>query len=141
MSSEPPIEGLHHIGIAVRSIAESLPRWTREFGLVLKSMDDVPDEKVRVAVLMAGTTRIELIEPMSPDSPVVAFLDKRGPGIHHLAFQVSSCQKKLDALAAKGAPTLNKVPNNGAHGCKVAFVHPKHLGGVLAELVEDPHHE
>ncbi|MBX3464312.1 MAG: methylmalonyl-CoA epimerase [Planctomycetes bacterium] len=141
MSSEPPIEALHHIGIAVRSIAEALPRWTEGFGLVLQSLDDVPDEKVRVAVLMAGTTRIELIEPMSPDSPVVAFLDKRGPGIHHLAFKVADCQRKLDALAAAGAPTLNKVPNRGAHGCKVAFVHPKHLGGVLAELVEDPHHE
>jgi methylmalonyl-CoA/ethylmalonyl-CoA epimerase len=140
MSAEPPIEALHHIGIAVRSIAEALPRWTEGFGLKLQSLDDVPDEKVRVAVLMAGTTRIELIEPMSPDSPVVAFLDKRGPGIHHLAFKVANCQQKLDALAAAGAPTLNKVPNRGAHGCKVAFVHPKHLGGVLAELVEDPHH-
>ncbi|MEO6595224.1 MAG: methylmalonyl-CoA epimerase [Planctomycetota bacterium] len=140
MPSEPPIEALHHIGIAVRSIAEALPRWTDGFGLVLKSMDDVPDEQVRVAVLMAGTTRIELIEPMTPDSPVAQFLAKRGPGIHHLAFQVSDCQKKLDAMAAAGAPVLNKVPNRGAHDCKVAFVHPKHLGGVLAELVEDPHH-
>jgi methylmalonyl-CoA/ethylmalonyl-CoA epimerase len=108
---------------------------------VLKSLDDVPDEKVRVAVLMAGTTRIELIEPMNPESPVQAFLDKRGPGIHHLAFQVADCQAKLDAMAAAGVPVLNKKPNNGAHGCKVAFVHPKHLGGVLAELVEDPHHD
>lgn len=140
MPPEPPIEGLHHIGIAVRSIAEALPRWTDGFGLVLKSLDDVPDEKVRVAVLMAGTTRIELIEPMNAESPVQQFLDRRGPGIHHLAFQVSSCQGKIDAMAAAGAPMLNKVPNNGAHGCKVAFVHPKHLGGVLAELVEDPHH-
>ncbi len=101
----------------------------------------MPDEKVRVAVLMAGTTRIELIEPMNPESPVQAFLDKRGPGIHHLAFQVGNCQHKIDAMAAAGAPMLNKVPNHGAHDCKVAFVHPKHLGGVLAELVEDPHHD
>lgn len=141
MPSEPPIEGLHHIGIAVRSIAEALPRWTDGFGLVLKSLDDVPDEQVRVAVLMAGTTRIELIEPMNAESPVAAFLQKRGPGIHHLAFKVGDCQKKIDAMAAAGAPMLNKVPNRGAHGCKVAFVHPKHLGGVLAELVEDPHHD
>jgi methylmalonyl-CoA/ethylmalonyl-CoA epimerase len=141
MVSEPPIEGLHHIGIAVRSIKEALPRWTDGFGLVLKGLDDVPAEKVRVAVLMAGNTRIELIEPMSPDSPVQAFLDKRGPGIHHLAFQVANCQRKIDAMAAAGAPMLNKVPNDGAHDCKVAFVHPKHLGGVLAELVEDPHHD
>jgi len=141
MPSEPPIEGLHHIGIAVHSIAESLPKWTDGFGLVLKSLDDVPDEQVRVAVLMAGTTRIELIEPMNPQSPVAAFLQKRGPGIHHLAFKVADCQQKIDAMARAGAPMLNKVPNRGAHDCKVAFVHPKHLGGVLAELVEDPHHE
>jgi methylmalonyl-CoA/ethylmalonyl-CoA epimerase len=139
MTSEPPIEELHHIGIAVHSIKESLPRWTDGFGLKLQSMDDVPDEQVRVAVLMAGSTRIELIEPMNPDSPVAKFLEKRGPGVHHLAFAVSDCQGKLDGMAARGAPTLNKVPNNGAHDCKVAFVHPKYLGGVLAELVEDPH--
>lgn len=139
METDPPIEALHHIGIAVRSIDEALPKWTDGFGLTLQSVDDVPAEKVRVAVLMAGTTRIELIEPASEDSPVAKFLDKRGPGIHHLAFQVGDCMKKIEALAAAGAPMLNTEPNAGAHDCKVAFVHPKHLGGVLAELVEDPH--
>ena len=141
MEPEPPIEALHHIGIAVHSIKEALPRWTDGFGLRLQSFDDVPDEQVRVAVLMAGSTRIELIEPMNPESPVAQFLQKRGPGIHHLAFRVADCQQKLDAMRANGAPVLNKVPNRGAHDCKVAFVHPKHLGGVLAELVEDPHHD
>lgn len=136
---DPPIEELHHIGIAVESIEAALPRWTDGFGLELKSCDEVPTEKVRVAVLMAGRTRIELLEPTSDDSPIAGFLKKRGPGIHHLAFQVGDCQKKIDVMAAAGAPMLNEVPNKGAHDCKVAFVHPKHLGGVLAELVEDPH--
>lgn len=136
---DPPIEELHHIGVAVESIDEALPRWTDGFGLKLQSCDTVPAEKVRVAVLMAGSTRVELLEPTSEDSPIAVFLKKRGPGIHHLAFQVGDCQRKIDALAAAGAPVLNKVPNAGAHDCKVAFVHPKHLGGVLAELVEDPH--
>jgi len=140
MQSLPPIEGLHHIGIAVHSIAEALPRWT-SLGLVLKSVEEVPQEKVKVAILMAGTTRIELVEPLSEDSQVVKFLDKRGPGIHHLAFQVGDCQKKIDAMVAAGAPMLSKTPTKGAHDCKIAFVHPKYLGGVLAELVEDPHHE
>ena len=99
----------------------------------------VPTEQVKVAVLMAGTTRIELLEPTSDDSPIAKFLAKRGPGVHHLAFQVGDCLKKIDALMAAGAPMLNTTPNPGAHDCKVAFVHPKHLGGVLAELVEDPH--
>jgi methylmalonyl-CoA epimerase len=141
MSSEPPIEGLHHIGIAVRSINEALPRWTDGFGLKLERVEDVPTEKVRVAVLRAGETRIELLEPLGADSPISKFLDKRGPGIHHLAFQVGDCQKKIESLAAAGAPLLNTTPNPGAHDCKVAFVHPKHLGGVLAEIVEDPHHD
>lgn len=141
METNPPIEALHHIGVAVRSIDEALPKWTDGFGLRLQSIDEVPTEKVRVAVLMAGTTRIELLEPTSEDSPVAKFLDKRGPGIHHLAFQVGDCLKKIDALAAAGVPMLNSTPNSGAHDCKVAFVHPKHLGGVLAELVEDPHAE
>lgn len=139
MASAPPLEGLHHIGIAVRSIAEALPRWT-DLGLVLDSVDEVPTEKVRVAVLLAGDTRIELLEPTAADSPIAVFLQKRGPGIHHLAFQVGDCQRHIDALSAAGVPLTTTTARPGAHGCKVAFVHPKHLGGVLAELVEDPHH-
>jgi methylmalonyl-CoA epimerase len=139
MASESPIEGLHHIGIAVRSIDEALPRWTEDLGLRLVSVEEVPTEKVRVAVLMAGNTRIELLEPSVPDSPLAAFLQKRGPGIHHLAFQVPDCQRKIDALTARGAPMLSKSPNPGAHDTRIAFVHPRYLGGVLAEFVEDPH--
>lgn len=139
MSSDQPIEALHHIGVAVRSLDEALPKWTDGFGLVLQSVDEVPTEQVKVAVLMAGTTRVELLEPTSPDSSIAKFLDKRGPGIHHLAFQVGDCQQKITALQAQGAPLLSDAPKPGAHDCRVAFVHPKHLGGVLAELVEDPH--
>lgn len=139
MSSAPPIQGLHHIGVAVPSLQEALPRWTDGFGLRLQSVDEVPTERVRVAVLLAGSTRIELLEPTSPDSPIAKFLDKRGPGIHHLAFQVGDCQVQIDALAAAGAPLLDQAPRPGAHDCRVAFVHPRHLGGVLAELVQDPH--
>jgi methylmalonyl-CoA/ethylmalonyl-CoA epimerase len=137
---EPPdaLQGLHHIGIAVASLDEALPRW-QQFGLVLHSIDEVPTERVRVAVLFAGDTRVELLEPTSPDSPIAKFIATRGPGIHHLAFEVGDCKRAIDALATAGAPLLDKAPRPGAHGCKVAFVHPKHLGGVLAELVEDPH--
>ncbi|MCB9885563.1 MAG: methylmalonyl-CoA epimerase [Planctomycetes bacterium] len=138
MPSVPPVAGLHHIGIAVTSLDEALPRWTG-FGLVLQSIEEVPTEQVRVAVLLAGTTRIELLEPTGPDSPIAQFLGKRGPGIHHLAFGVGDCQVQMDALAAAGAPLLGSAPRPGAHDCKVAFVHPRHLLGVLAELVEDPH--
>jgi methylmalonyl-CoA epimerase len=137
MASEP-VHGLHHIGIAVRSIQEALPRWI-DMGLRLQSIEDVPTEKVRVAILLAGTTRIELLEPLTPDSPLAGFLQKRGPGIHHLAFAVGDCQRTIDSMTAQGAPMLSSTPNPGAHDCRIAFVHPRHLGGVLAEFVEDPH--
>lgn len=137
MNVHPP-RGLHHIGIAVTSLAAALPQWTKGLGLRLVSTDEVPTEKVKIAVLMAGDTRIELLEPTSPDSPIARFLQQRGPGIHHLAFDVADCQASISSMAAAGAPMLDKAPRPGAHDCKVAFVHPKYLGGVLAELVEDP---
>lgn len=130
--------GLHHIGVAVASIDEALPRWL-SLGLRLQSTDVVPTERVKVAVLMAGTTRVELLEPTSPDSPIAKFLDKKGPGVHHLAFHVGDCQQQIAVLAEAGAALLDQAPRRGAHDCKVAFLHPKQLGGVLAELVEDPH--
>lgn len=132
------LNGLHHIGIAVASLHEALPRW-EAMGLRLASVDEVPSEQVKVAVLLAGTTRIELLEPTSPESPIARFLAKKGPGVHHLAFHVGDCQRQIRALAAGGAPMLDQEPRRGAHDCRVAFVHPRHLGGVLAELVEDPH--
>lgn len=131
------IQDLHHIGVAVASLDDAVPRWTEGFGLVLEGIEEVPTEKVRVAVLRAGGTRIELLEPTSEDSPIARFLAKRGPGVHHLAFGVDDCGGQIRRLADKGAPLLDEAPRPGAHGCKVAFVHPRHLGGVLAELVED----
>jgi len=139
MNATPALRGLHHIGIAVSSLQDALPHWTG-LGLVLQSIEEVPTEKVKVAVLLVGTTRIELLEPTSADSPIAKFLAKRGPGMHHLAFAVGDCQQQITALTAAGAPLLDQLPRPGAHGCKVAFVHPKYLGGVLVELVEDPHH-
>lgn len=137
MESVASLLGLHHIGVAVASLQDALPRW-QQLGLELQSIEEVPTERVKVAVLMAGTTRVELLEPLSPDSPIAKFMAKRGPGVHHLAFHVGDCQRQIDVLTAAGAPLLDTAPRPGAHDCKVAFVHPKHLGGVLAELVQDP---
>ncbi len=130
------IQALHHIAVAVESIDAVLPRWVDGLGLKLEGREDVPTEQVRVAILRAGTTRIELVEPLGADSPLVKFLQKRGPGLHHLAFQVGDTGKVMKVLAGGGAPLLSDAPKPGAHGTKVAFVHPKWLGGVLAELVE-----
>ncbi len=132
------LQELHHIGIAVHSLDDALPRYTDGFGLRLEGIEEVPTEKVRVGILKAGATRIELLEPTSDDSPIARFLSKRGPGIHHLAFKVDDCAEQIRVLAEGGAPVLDDEPRPGAHGCKVAFVHPEYLGGVLVELVEDP---
>ncbi|MHC4077800.1 MAG: methylmalonyl-CoA epimerase [Planctomycetota bacterium] len=132
------IQELHHIGVAVRSIAETLPRYVDGLGLRLEGIEEVPSEKVKVAMVYAGTTRIELLEPTAPASPVQRFLDKRGPGVHHLAFKVDDTGNMIRVLADAGAPLLDAEPRAGAHDTTCAFIHPKYLGGVLAELVEDP---
>jgi methylmalonyl-CoA/ethylmalonyl-CoA epimerase len=132
------IQDLHHIGIAVESLAHALPRYVDDLGLVLEGIEEVAADKVRVAILRAGRTRIELMEPTSPDSPVAKFLHKRGPGVHHLAFAVEDAGACLRALAADGAALVDRDARPGAHHTKVGFLHPRHLGGVLAEFVEDP---
>jgi methylmalonyl-CoA/ethylmalonyl-CoA epimerase len=132
------IKELHHIGIAVRSIDEALPRYVDGLGLVLQGIEEVPAERVRVAFVTAGATRIELLEPTDPTSPIQGFLDKRGPGVHHLAFEVDDTGVMIQVLTDAGAPLLDHSPRLGAHGTRCAFIHPKYLGGVLAELVQNP---
>jgi methylmalonyl-CoA/ethylmalonyl-CoA epimerase len=130
------IEKLHHIGVAVEDIDDAVRLWRDRFGLRLDSIEEVPSERVRVAVLYAGEVRIELLQPTGEDSAIRKFLSKRGPGIHHLAFQVDGCAPEITRLAGEGLQLLDQTPRQGAHHTKVAFVHPKSLGGVLAELVE-----
>lgn len=131
------IRELHHIGVAVASLDGALPRWLDGLGMKLESVEEVPTEQVKVAVLRAGGTRIELLEPTDEDSPIASFLRKRGPGVHHLAFEVESTGEMIRVLTEQGAPVLDDAPRPGAHGTKVAFLHPRYLGGVLAELVEE----
>ena len=131
------IQELHHIGIAVRSIEDVLSRYVDELGLQLESTEEVAAEKVKVAVLTAGVTRVELMEPTDPDSPVGRFLDKRGPGVHHLAFRVADTGDVVRVLTEGGVPLIEPSPRPGARGTTVAFIHPRYLGGVLVELVED----
>jgi methylmalonyl-CoA/ethylmalonyl-CoA epimerase len=98
----------------------------------------MPDQKVNVLVLHAGTQRIELVEPASADSPVSKFLETRGQGIHHLAWKVDDCAAAIAALKAKGLRMIDDAPRKGSHHTTIAFVHPKSTGGVLMELVQDP---
>ncbi len=131
------IEDLHHIGIAVTSLDAALPQYTDGLGLELRSIAEVPTEQVKVAVLSAGNTRIELLEPTAEDSPIAKFLAKRGPGVHHLAFRVGDADASIRKLELAGAPLLDQTARPGAHDTRVAFLHPRYLGGVLAELVEE----
>ena len=132
------VKGLHHVAIAVNDLALARVAYEGALGLAATAPEFVPDQKVNVLVLFAGTQRIELVAPASPDSPITKFLETRGPGIHHLAWKVDDCAAAIAALKAKGLRMIDDAPRPGSHRTTIAFVHPKSTGGVLMELVEDP---
>lgn len=127
---------IDHIGIATNTLAESLAVWRDVVGLEVDSSEEVHEQGVRIAMLPLGEIHIELLEPLTQDSPVGKYLNKRGPGIHHLAIEVEDIRATLAKLAAKGARLIDKEPRTGARGCLVAFIHPSSTNGVLLELVE-----
>ncbi len=125
-----------HIGIAVESLEDSLSFYVTALGLDVHETEDVPDQKVRVAMLPVGETNVELLEPTSPDSPIARFMEKNRPGIHHVAFQVENLESLLTSLKNRGIRLINEHPVSGAGGKLVAFVHPASTGGVLLELCQ-----
>lgn len=125
-----------HIGIAVRSLDEVIPYYTNTLGCPLMKIEEVESQKVRVAFIDAGNIKLELLEPMDPSSPIHKFLEKRGEGIHHIAFGVENIEKRMAELKKDGVQLLNEEPKNGAGGALVAFLHPKSSNGVLYELCE-----
>jgi methylmalonyl-CoA/ethylmalonyl-CoA epimerase len=127
---------LDHIGIAVESLDEALALWRDQLGLEFHGIEEVPSERVRVAFLQAGGTRIELLEPTAPDSPIARHLERRGAGLHHLAFAVGDLPATMQRLRDGGRPPLDEEPRPGAEGSRITFVHPKAANGVLVELVE-----
>jgi methylmalonyl-CoA/ethylmalonyl-CoA epimerase len=127
---------LDHVGIATRELEEGFAVWRDALGLQLNTTEEIPDQGVRVAMLEIGDTHVELLEPLSPDSAVGRFLAKRGPGIHHLAVEVSDIRASLAELKSKGARLIDEEPRVGARGCLVAFIHPASTNGVLLELVQ-----
>lgn len=130
------IQRIAHIAIAVKDLETQIAHYRDTFGLELVGREEVADQKVKVAMLRVGETTIELLEPTSPDSPVAKFLDKRGEGIHHLAFQVDGLASALGELRDKGVALLDAEPRDGAHGQRIAFLHPRATFGVLTELCE-----
>lgn len=127
---------INHLGIATKDIIESLKFWEDALGLENVHTEVVEDQKVRVAMLPIGDTRIELIEPTSEDSPISKFLEKRGGGIHHVAVEVEDIKASLAKLKSEGVRLIDETPRIGAEGCLVAFVHPKSANGVLLELTQ-----
>lgn len=127
---------IDHLGIAVRSLSDAMPMYTEGLSLDLHEIEEVPDQMVRTAIFEVGESRLELLEPTSPDSPIAKFLEKRGEGIHHVALGVADVAKALAHLKDKGYRLIDEAPRRGAGGAMIAFVHPKSTHGVLLELCE-----
>ena len=126
---------LDHIGIAVKSI-DAAKKIYEDLGLTIAHVESVETQKVRTAFLSAGDANLELLEPSSPDSTIAKYIEKRGEGIHHLCFRVDDIEAHLAQLKERGYRLINEAPVPGAHGCRVAFLHPAAGNGVLIELSE-----
>jgi methylmalonyl-CoA/ethylmalonyl-CoA epimerase len=133
------ISHIEHLGIAVKSIEESLPYYEGVLGLKCYNIEVVEDQKVKTAFFKVGQTKIELLEPTGPDSTIAKFIEKKGEGIHHLAFAVQDgVANALAEVEAKGVQLIDKAPRRGAEGLNIAFLHPKSTCSVLTELCEKP---
>ncbi len=130
------IEKIDHLGIAVESLADTIPIFRDVLGLELIEEEEVPDQKVRVAKFRAGDVDIELLEPTSPDSPIAKFLSARGQGIHHIAYKTDDISGQIEKIVDKGATMIDNVPRTGAGGMKIAFIHPKSTAKILTEICE-----
>jgi len=127
--------GIHHLGVAVEDLDAALATYERLFGAEVEHTATVEDQGVRAASLRIGGGRVELLEPLGEDTPVGRFLAKRGPGMHHVAYEVSDLQATLAELAKAGADLIDKQPRPGLFGLEVAFIHPDSVHGVLSEVV------
>ena len=126
---------IHHLGVAVEDLDEALATYERLFGAELEHRTTVPDQRVEAAAVRFGGGRVELLTPLEDDSPVGRFLASRGPGMHHVAFEVDDIRAALDSLRREGAELIDEEPRAGMFGLQVAFVHPDSVHGVLSEVV------
>jgi methylmalonyl-CoA/ethylmalonyl-CoA epimerase len=127
--------GIHHLGVAVADLDEAVATYERLFGARVEHRETVPDQGVEAASLRVGEDRVELLASLGEETPVGKFLSKRGPGMHHVAFEVADVGEAIDDLAAEGAELIDERPRRGLFGMEVAFVHPDSVHGVLAEIV------
>jgi methylmalonyl-CoA/ethylmalonyl-CoA epimerase len=128
---------IEHLGIAVKSLDEAIPFFEKVLGLECYAIEEVEEQKVKTAFFKIGETKIELLESTSPDGPVGKFVEKRGQGVHHIAFAVDGLQKALDFAAEQGVQLIDEKPRKGAEGLNIGFLHPKSTFGVLTELCEE----
>ena len=130
---------IEHLGIAVKSLDEAIPYYENILGMKCYSIEEVADQKVKTAFFKVGQTKLELLEPTSDESPIAKFIEKRGEGIHHLAFAVEDgVANALAEMEGKGVRLIDKAPRKGAEGLNIAFIHPKSTHGVLTEFCEKP---
>ena len=133
------ISHIEHLGIAVKSLDEAIPYYENILGMKCYSIEEVADQKVKTAFFKVGQTKLELVEPTSDESPIAKFIEKRGEGIHHLAFAVEDgVANALAEMEGKGVRLIDKAPRKGAEGLNIAFIHPKSTHGVLTEFCEKP---
>ncbi len=128
---------IEHIGIAVKNLDEAIKFYENIFGLKCYAIEEVKEQKVKTAFFKIGQTKIELLESTEADGPIGKFVEKRGQGVHHIAFAVENIEKKLSALEQKDIQLIDKTPRKGAEGLDIAFIHPKSTFGVLTELCEN----
>lgn len=128
------ISHIEHIGIAVNSLEEAIPYYEEMLGLKCYAVEEVADQKVKTAFFHVGDTKIELLESTSPDGPIGKFLEKKGQGVHHLAFAVDNVNDSLNELGQKGVQLIDKTARKGAEGLNIGFLHPKATMGVLTEI-------
>jgi methylmalonyl-CoA epimerase len=129
------VRGIHHLGVAVADLDEAVATYGRLFGATLEHRSTVPDQSVHAVSLLVGGDRIELVSPTGDDTPVGRFLASRGPGMHHVAYEVDDVHSALAELAEAGAELIDEVPRTGLFGLEVAFIHPDAVHGVLTEVV------
>ena len=131
---------VNHIGIAVNSLEASIPFYRDQLGMTFEGTEVVAEQKVKVAFLQIGESRIELLEPTADDSPIAKFLEKKGEGVHHTAYEVEDIEAALSKLKEQGVRLIDEKPRLGAHNSQIAFLHPKATGGVLTEICQAGKH-
>jgi methylmalonyl-CoA/ethylmalonyl-CoA epimerase len=130
------LERIDHLGIAVRSLDEAIPFYRDTLGLALKGIEHVAGYRVRIAFLQIGESKIELLEPTSDESMIAEFLRAHGPGFHHVAYEVADIEKAIQTCEARGVKLIDRAPRSGAHGARVAFIHPESTQSLLTELCQ-----